>query len=365
MNYGLILLIAGGMFMSTSVYGKVSKNNEGLATFAGGCFWCMETPFVNLHGVTGVSSGYTGGTIKNPRYEEVCSGTTGHYEAVQITFDSTKIDYEELLNVFWRNIDPTDANGQFADQGSQYKTAIFYHSPEQHMVAQRSRERLEKSGVFTEPIVTELLPAKEFYPAESYYQEYYKKNAVRYKRYREGSGRGAFLRRVWQKSDTIDLCNGNIRSNDESKFIRPSDSQLKKRLSPIQYNVAVCSATEPPFRNAYWDNHKEGIYVDIVSGEPLFSSNDKFDSGTGWPSFKKPIDEKGLVENIDNSHGMTRIEVRSRKGGTHLGHLFNDGPAPLKTRYCINSASLRFVPKGKLEEEGYSQYLELFSIRSE
>jgi len=320
------------------------------ATFAGGCFWCMESPFEELNGVTEVIAGYTGGHKENPTYEEVSTGKTGHLEAVQITFDPSIITYSELLDVFWRQINPTDIRGQFADIGSQYKTAVFYHNDKQERLAEESKERLQVSGRFQGDIVTEIIPASKFYVAEDYHQDYYQKSPIRYKLYRAGSGREAYIKSTWD--DTT--------NNNDSKFEKPSDEELKNRLTPLQYKVTQENGTERAFDNEYWDNKKEGIYVDIVSGEPLFSSLDKFDSGTGWPSFTKPLEPDNILEKEDRSLFMSRTEVRSKLADSHLGHLFNDGPSPTSLRYCINSAALRFIPREDLEKEGYGQYEKLF-----
>ena len=302
-----------------------------LATFAGGCFWCMVKPFDEYEGVESVISGYTGGYTKNPTYEEVCTDLTGHIEAVQITFDDEIISYKELLDIYWSVIDPTQVGGEFADLGHHYKTVIFYHDDYQKQEAEKSKEDLEKSRLYDKPIVTEIRKTETFYPAEDYHQYYYKKNPDHYNRYYEGSGRAKHVKKVW----------------------------AKKNLTALQYEVTQNSATEPPFSNEYYNNFEEGIYVDIISGEPLFTSKDKFDSGCGWPSFSKPIG-KGILDFYeDYSHNMERVEVKGSKSGAHMGHVFDDGPKEMGgIRFCINSASLRFIPKEKMIEEGYEQYLE-------
>lgn len=318
-----------------------SQQKVELATFAGGCFWCMVQPFEELPGIIKVVSGYTGGHTENPTYEEVCQDTTGHYEAVQITYNPSIFPYKKLLDIYWRQIDPTDPGGQFNDRGDSYRTAIFYHSEEQKKLAEQSKDELAKSGRFSKPIVTAILPAQVFYPAEEYHQEYHKKNSLRYKLYRMGSGRDEFIKKHWR---------------DPAR-----DEELRKRLTPLQYEVTQNNGTEPPFRNEYYNNTREGIYVDIVSGEPLFSSLDQYDSGCGWPSFTKPLSKHAIKEELDLSHNMVRTEVRSRLADSHLGHVFEDGPIEHGgLRYCINSAALRFIPKEDLEKEGYGEYRYLF-----
>ncbi len=342
----------------------ITSSGEAVAYFAGGCFWCTESDYEKLPGVKEAVSGYMGGNIENPTYNQVASGSTNHREVVKVIYDPTKITYRRLALELLRETDPTDADGSFFDRGHQYTSAIYYQNDEEKKIAKEAIKELEERGVFSKPIVTSVEIVSTFWVAEKYHQDYYKKNSLQYTYYRNSSGRDDFIESVWGGGEYDDLFEDGGQENMTKwqNFQKPSDETLRQALSPLQYAITQKEGTERPFDNEYWNNHEAGLYVDVVSGEPLFSSTDKFDSGTGWPSFLKPIDYDFVTEKSDYKLIVRRTEIRSKYADSHLGHIILDGPIENdRIRYCMNSAALRFVPKESLEKEGLGEYITLFN----
>lgn len=317
---------------------KIKTENRKDIYFAGGCFWGVEEYFSRIPGVTDTISGYANGNTEHPAYEEVCSGSTGFAETVHVQYDANIVNLRTLTSLFFEIIDPVSLNRQGNDRGTQYRTGMYYTNEEDQAVLSVMRNALQKR--YKEPLAVELTRLVNFYPAEGYHQDYLRKNP------------GGYCHIDFRGLDRLKV------RLDGTAGIRISDSELQQRLTPEQYDITQNAATEKAFTGRYWDNHKEGIYVDVVTGEPLFTSSDKFDSGCGWPSFTKPLIKESIITRSDDSHGMQRVEVRSHEGDSHLGHVFCDGPVEAGgLRYCINSAALRFIPVELMEEEGYGAYV--------
>lgn len=358
-----------------------NKQNEKVV-MAGGCFWCTESEYNHVEGVISAVSGYTDvmGNYKEgsgPSYADVSSEAVKARESVLVVFDPKKITFDKILELYFRHIDPTDAGGQFSDRGYQYTPAIYYTSELQKNDIDLLINKITETKKFSKPVVVAVLPYKNFYPAEEYHQDYKDKNPVRYNLYREGSGRNTFIKNNWSDTSSYmkELFGGtsatilkkpmNTNTNISigsawNNFTQEQKAAKLKTLTPLQFNVTQKAGTEQPFQNEYQANHDKGIYVDIVSGEPLFLSSDKYDSGTGWPSFVKPINNAFITLHVDNGIFSTRTEVRSKIADSHLGHVFDDGPSDQGgKRYCLNSAALRFVPIADMEKEGYGEFIQL------
>ncbi|MDL2253011.1 peptide-methionine (R)-S-oxide reductase MsrB [Ruminococcaceae bacterium OttesenSCG-928-I18] len=308
---------------------------------AGGCFWGTEEYLASIPGVESTEVGYANGKTQCPTYEQVCHEGTDHTECVKVLYREGELPLSFLLSLFYRAIDPTALNRQGPDTGRQYRSGIYYTDSMDEEIIRKSLEILQKE--YKEPLAIEFGPLENYWPAEEYHQKYLKKNPGGY----------------CHIDDAMFTLAKNARV-DPGKYAKYPENELKNKLNEEQFAVTQKNATEPPFKNEYWNHHKKGLYVDITSGEPLFISTDKFDSGCGWPSFSRPIDPSVVRELKDHSHGMRRTEVRSRVGDAHLGHVFDDGPREKGgQRYCINSASLRFISLEEMQQEGYADFIPL------
>jgi peptide methionine sulfoxide reductase msrA/msrB len=344
-----------------------SAMSDEVAVFSGGCFWGVQAVFQHVQGVTSAVSGYSGGDASGAHYDRVSDGNTGHAESVRVTFDPAQVTYEQLMRVFFSVAhDPTQLNYQGPDHGTQYRSAIWYTSERQKNAAEAYIAQLNKAKVWPRPIVTQVSALVAFFPAEAYHQDYATLHPNQPYIAINDAPKVVALKKQLPAlyRETPVLVSDAHQETKMHEYNKPSDAELKKKLSPMQYEVTQHEGTEPPFRNEYWNNHDAGIYVDVVTGEPLFSSLDKYDSGTGWPSFTKPLESANVTTKTDRLLGMVRTEVRSAHGNSHLGHVFDDGPRPTGQRYCMNSASMRFIPLAKLQAEGYGEYLKLFQGES-
>ena len=335
---GSCLSARGSGDEGTETKQEMSENKREIY-LAGGCFWGTEHFLRQIRGVLETEVGYANGDTPDPTYEIVCGDKSGYAETVRVVYDPEVLSTAKLLETFFLAIDPTAVNRQGNDRGTQYRTGIYYSDPADEPVVTAALDRLRTQ--YSKPIAVEGMPLRNFYRAEEYHQDYLEKNP---------SGYCHISPALFRKA----------REANQPRFSRKSKEELQQSLTDLQYEVTQEGGTERAFSHPYDKEFRQGIYVDVTTGEPLFLSADKYDSGCGWPAFSRPISDSLLVERTDLRYGMRRTEVRSKLGEAHLGHVFDDGPRERGgLRYCINGAALRFVPKEEMEKEGYGDYLHL------
>ena len=352
-------------FVTDESFSKNAKYEK--VIFAGGCFWCTESEFEHVIGVVSAVSGYADTNKANPSYQEVSDGSVTAREAVEVIYDPKIVSFYKLLQIYFKHINPVDSDGQFGDRGHQYSPAIYFLNDDQHRKAIDLIEKIDLSKKFKEKVKVEVLPFNNFYGAEEYHQNYKNKNPVRYNLYREASGRNKFIRDYWGEdssfvSEIFDSENMKTQKKDWKNFNKDDKVKALKELNSLQYKVTQEEGTETPYTNDFYSPEDKGVYVDVVSGEPLFLSIDKYDSGTGWPSFVKPINLSNVKFLVEDGIFSSRTEVRSKIADSHLGHVFDDGPKNRGgKRYCMNGSALRFIPFKDMEEKGYSEIKELLN----
>ncbi len=362
-------IITQNDFTATTTLLEAVKVESKTMMVAGGCFWCVEADLEKLPGVLSATSGYAEGSTENPTYQDYSKN--GHREVVEVTYNPQVVTFFEIAIYTIKHMDPTDGGGSFFDRGKSYSPALYYENKDEKNILENIVADIEKNGPYQKPLAVDLVARPTFWPAEDYHQDYYKGSlsGIKYKYYRSGSGRDKFISDNWGtdtgptlqwQNNTNNKTSSTTMTNKDSwlEYIKPNLTILKNTLEPSAYKVTQEEGTERAGSHPYDKLYDRGIYVDILSGEPLYSSKDKFDSGTGWPSFVAPISKTALTEHVDKKLFSTRTETRSAIADNHLGHVFNDGPIDRGgLRYCMNGVALKFIAEAEMEKLGYGEWL--------